>query len=156
MHYAINLEKFAATYRELEPLYRAHYAELCANLADAGIRLGDYNPRLDYYAQSGEAGHLKTFVLRFGDEAVGYSNVWVTHDMHNGEKIAREDAVYVTPAHRNGIGRRFIRVILEQLRAEGVMRGYFLPATDERAAHLWRRMGFKPAGQAMVYQFAEA
>ena len=46
MSYVIAVEKFAATYDELEPLYRQHYKEMTDRLAVNGITYSPYNPRL--------------------------------------------------------------------------------------------------------------
>ena len=37
MNYTITLEKFTENYRELEPLYRQHYAEMTERLAGEGV-----------------------------------------------------------------------------------------------------------------------
>ena len=85
-------------YQELEPLYRQHYAEMRARLARDGIAVGDYNPRLDQYFAAFKGGWLLNYVVRMDGKPVGYSNVYTTNDMHNGEPIAQEDTIYVTPS----------------------------------------------------------
>lgn len=153
MTYAFSLEKFDETYSELEPLYRAHYAEMRARLERDGVKVSDYAPRLDQYSQASKGGWLLTWVVRHEGNAVGYSNVYLTNDMHNGDFIAQEDTIYITPDHRNGVGRKLVKHILSDLRARGVKRGIVSPVTDLRVGKIWERMGFKPLSQLMVYQF---
>ncbi len=153
MSYTFHLARFKETYDELEPLYRQHYAEMCERLAKDGIHYPPYNPRLDQYIASGDAGWLLTFVIRLEGAPVGYSNVYLTHDMHNGELIAQEDTIFVLKEHRNGIGKKLVKVILEELKERGVKRALVSAMTDLRVAKLWNRMGFKEAATQMIYTF---
>lgn len=148
-----SLEKFHETYADLEPLYREHYAEMQTRLAGEGVRIAAYNPRLDEYVKAAQAGWLLTFVARIDGKAVGYCNIYLSNDMHNGEPIAQEDAIFVTKAHRTGIGRALTKFLLEELRRRGVKRGYITAVTDLRVGKAWARMGFKAIGEVMVYRF---
>lgn len=153
MTYTMAREDFEMTYLEIEPLYRQHYAEMCARLEEAGQECSPYNPRLDEYVKACRGGYLHTFILRFDGKAVGYINVYTTNDMHNRDFIAREDTVFVVKEHRKGIGRKFIQFGLDRLREMGVKRLGVAAMTDLRVEKLWRRMGFKPVAVQMVYQF---
>ena len=154
MNYEINIEKFKDTYKELEPLYRQHYSEMVERLKADGVDdYSPYNPRLDEYIRAGEGGWLLTFVLRLDGKAVGYSNVYLTNDMHNQDLIAQEDTIFVLKEHRNGVGKKMVRWILEELRSRGVKRVLVSAMTDLRVAKLWRRMGFKDVATQMIYKF---
>lgn len=153
MSYTFHLGKFKETYAELEPLYRQHYSEMCERLANDGITYPPYNPRLDEYERAGDGGWLLTFILRLEGKAVGYSNVYVTNDMHNSELIAQEDTIFVLKEHRNGVGKKLVKVILEELKERGVKRVTVSAMTDLRVAKLWSRMGFKEAATQMIYTF---
>ena len=155
MTYEITLERGDLNYGEIEPLYRRHYGEMQARLAADGIEIGNYAPRLDQYFAAFKGGWLLNFVVRLNGEAVGYANVYVTDDMHNGERIAKEDTIYVHPDHRNGIGRRLVKHVLAHLDGLNVKRALITPVTDLRVAKIWRRMGFKDASSLMVYNFDE-
>jgi hypothetical protein len=113
MSYTIALEKFKQTYVELEPLYRQHYAEMTSRLAEQGVIYSPYNPRLDKYGEACDGGWLLNFVVRCDGVAVGYSNVYVTNDMHNHDLICQEDTVFVLKEHRNGIGKKLVQHIIE-------------------------------------------
>lgn len=152
MSYSISVENGAENYAELEPLYREHYAEMQARLAEDGIEMPDYNLRLDEYVRAWNT-HLLNFVVRFDGAAVGYCNVYLTNDMHNNDLIAQEDTIFITKAHRKGIGRKLAKAVIEVLRLRGAKRFHIVAATDPRATKLWERIGFKPAGQAMIYRF---
>ena len=153
MSYTFHLGRVKETYQELEPLYRQHYAEMTERLESEGIPCSPYNPRLDEYIKAGDGGWLLTFILRFEGKAVGYSNVYITNDMHNGDLIAQEDTIFVLKEHRNGVGKKLVKVILEELKERGVKRVSVAALTDLRVAKLWKRMGFKEAAIQMIYTF---
>lgn len=155
MNYDVKIEPFKDVYEELEPLYKQHYAEMTARLLEQGIRVSPYNPRLDRYYKASEEGWLLTFVLRSDGVAVGYSNIYLTNDMHNDDLIAQEDTIFVTKDHRNGIGRRMSKYILEVLKSFGVKRLTVSARTDLRVAKLWKRMGFKETAIQMAYIFED-
>jgi len=153
MSYTMAVEKFTETYRELETLYRLHYAEMVARLGEAGIHYPEYKPRLDEYGKASDGGWLLNFVLRVDGKACGYANVYVTNDMHNHDLIAQEDTLFVIKEHRNGIGKKLVKFVLEELKARGVKRLNVSAKTDLRVAKLWGRMGFKEAATQMTYEF---
>ena len=153
MTYTITLEKFKETYRELEPLYRQHYAEMTERLAGQGVIYSPYNPRLDKYGEACDGGWLLNYVVRLEGVPCGYSNVYLTSDMHNHDLICQEDTIFVLKEHRNGIGKKLVQHILGDLRARGVKRVLVSAMTDLRVAKLWNRMGFKEAATQMIYEF---
>jgi ribosomal protein S18 acetylase RimI-like enzyme len=153
MNYTIALEKFTQNYRELEPLYRQHYAEMTERLATEGVFYSPYNPRLDKYGEACEGGWLLNFVVRHEGVAVGYSNVYLTNDMHNNDLISQEDTVFVLKEHRNGIGKKLVLRVVEELRSRDVKRLMVSAMTDLRVAKLWKRMGFKEMATQMIYEF---
>jgi GNAT superfamily N-acetyltransferase len=153
MTYTFAQESFVETYRDIEPLYREHYAEMCARLTADGLNCSPYNPRLDQYVAAAERGDLLTFIARHDGVPVGYINVYVTNDMHNHDRIAQEDTIFVTKAHRNGLGKKLVKFGLDQLRARGVKHLNVAALTDLRVEKLWARMGFKPVATQMIYVF---
>jgi len=153
MSYEITVEKFTDTYLELEPLYRQHYAEMVERLDGQGIMYSPYNPRLHAYGESCERGNLITYVLRYDGEACGYANVYLTNDMHNGDFISQEDTLFVLIAHRNGVGKKLVLFVLQDLKSRGTKRLLVSAMTDLRVAKLWGRMGFKEAATQMIYEF---
>lgn len=154
-NYIFSIENGADNYSEIEPLYRQHYAEMQSRLRADGIEVADFNPRLEEYFKAFNAGHLLNFIVRLEGEAVGYCNIYLTHDMHNSEFIAQEDMIFITKPHRNGVGRRLVKHVLEDLNQRGVKRISITPVTDLRVAKIWLRMGFKPTAQLLTYTFKE-
>lgn len=154
MEYTFKIEKFEENYPELEHLYREHYAEMKARLEADGVPISDYNPRLMEYVGLERAGELLNWVIRDGaGQAVGYSNIYLTRDMHNQDLICQEDTIFVTKAHRNGVGRKLVQTILADLKERGVKRVLVSPATDLRVEKIWARMGFKTVSVVMAYTF---
>lgn len=154
MDYRFTIERGSQTLQELWPLYTAHYGEMQARLARDGVTVAAFNPRVDEYIKSWDSGHLVNYIVRTEDgEAVGYSNIYVTNDMHNNERIAQEDTIFILKAHRNGVGRRLAKFIIADLGARGVKRIHISPVTDLRVGKIWQRMGFKPVAQLMTYTF---
>lgn len=151
--YEIVIERADMNYAELAPLYRQHYAEMQARLKSEGIEIGPYRPRLDSYFPAAATGGLINYVVRFHGKPVGYSNIYVTLDMHNSEPMAQEDTIYVVPEHRNGIGKELAKFILADLKQRGCKRVLITPVTDLRVGKIWQRMGFKPIAQVMQYTF---
>ena len=148
--YTAALEGFAESLPELDPLYRQHYAEMSERLAASGVKASPYKPRFDRYEAASRGGWLLTYVLRHQGTAVGYSNVYLTNDMHNGDLIAQEDTIFVIKEHRRGVGRRLMVAIHGDLAARGVKRINVTTATDNRVATLLSRMGYKTMAIAMT------
>lgn len=156
MQYKIGLERADLNFEELDPLYRQHYAEMKSRLEKDGFTVSDYKPRLNVYFPACEGGWFLNFVARTeSGQAVGYANVYLTNDMHNGDLIATEDMIYVLPEHRNGLGTKIVRFALEELRTRKVKRVLVSPVTDLRVAKIWRRMGFREVAVQMSYEFKE-
>lgn len=153
MTYSIGLEGFDESYPEVQALYREHYKEMCDRLESQGISMSPYNPRLDEYSKASKGGWLLTIIARHDGKAVGYCNVYVTQDMHNRDLIAQEDTIFVTKAHRNGLGKNLVKFGLAELKSRGVKRLHVSAMTDLRVAKLWERMGFKHAAHQMIYTF---
>lgn len=155
MTYSFALENFRESLPDLMPLYRQHYAEMQARLASDGIDIPDFNPRVSEYQKAADAGYLLNYVVRIDGQPVGYSNVYLTNDMHNSEFMATEDTIFIVKEHRNGVGRKLVRAILEDLKRRGVKRVMVSPVTDLRVGKIWERMGFKPVAQQMTYVFED-
>jgi ribosomal protein S18 acetylase RimI-like enzyme len=151
--YTIAAESLPAVYPELEPLFRDHYQAYAARLEGAGVKVSPFNPRLDEYFKASLGGWLKTFVVRHQGAPCGYTNVYVTNDMHNGDVIAQEDVLFVSKPHRGMVGKRLVRFGIDELRKLGVRRLSVSAVTDLRVAKLWKRMGFKEVATQMIYEF---
>lgn len=154
--YTIAVESLPEVYRELEPICREHYAEMTSRLKENGIEVSAYNPRLEEYFKASRGGWLITIILRGDGKICGYINVYVTQDMHNNDFIAQEDVLFVTQAHRNGIGKKLVQFGLEELRRRNVRRLSVSALTSQRVIPLWKRLGFKEVATQMIYTFEAA
>lgn len=153
MRYEFSIERGEQNLPEIVPLYHQHYEEMQDRLQSAGIQIGDYNPRWDEYCRAWVGGWLINYIVRFDGKAVGYSNVYVTHDMHNSELIAQEDTIYLLPEHRNGTGKKFIQFVLDDLKKRGVKRAFVTTQTDLRTGLLCKRLGFKEVASQLMFTF---
>lgn len=153
MEYEITMEDGCENLPELMPLYATHYEEMRQRRESDGEHLPHFKPRVSEYQKAWAAGYLLNFVVRHDGRAVGYSNVYITNDMHNGELIAQEDTIFVLRDHRNGIGKKLVRAILQELESRGVRRVYITPVTDLRVEQIWKRMGFQTVSSLMTYSF---
>lgn len=153
MTYIYTVERYADTLPEMLPIYRTHYAELLERMGDDAANMSPFNPRFDDYIAANDRGDMVHFLVRKDGAPVGYANVYLSLDMHNQDLIATEDAIFVMPGHRNGIGRKMTIGIVAALKAAGVKRAHMTAAIDPRAAALWGRLGFKKTGVRMTQFF---
>jgi GNAT superfamily N-acetyltransferase len=150
-HYTISIEPFEDAFADFEPLTRLHYEEMRSRLAAEGIPIGPYKPRFDVYRRAANDGYLFTFVVRKEDgEAVGHATIYLQQSMHNSEYFAREDTMYIRPDHRNGIGRRLVKFILETMKEKGAKTFVCQAGTDLRVGKLYKRLGFQPTAETMT------
>lgn len=151
--YTMHIERFDETYGEMEPLYRQHFAEMRERKDAFGIQIGDYDLDTEGYFAYAASGQLISYVARRDGKAVGYLLVYYARDHRTGEIIATEDALFIHPDHRKGIGRKLILYVLEELRKTNCKRFQTTVAGDRRVASLLTRMGFKNTAIEMTYAF---
>jgi ribosomal protein S18 acetylase RimI-like enzyme len=86
----------------------------------------------------------RIFVAREGREVVAMASLLYTISTAEGGKAALFEDLVVAPEHRKrGIGASLLKHIIEQARAEGVLRITLLTdMQNERAQALYRRLGF--------------
>lgn len=154
MRYQVHIVSFREWLPRLEHIFRQHYKEMSERLIALGVNVSPYNPRYEKYIEASDGGWLLTFALESEHGAVGYCNVYVTNDMHNGDLIAQEDAIYVLPEHRNGAGRMLARKVHEELRRRGVRRMNVTTSTDLRVSKWLERLGYKHTAHCMTINLA--
>jgi GNAT superfamily N-acetyltransferase len=86
----------------------------------------------------------KIFVARDGSKVVAMASMLYTVSTAEGGKAALfEDLVVRTDYRKQGIGARLLEYVIEQARAEGVLRLTLLTdMQNEQAQALYRRLGF--------------
>lgn len=152
--YLISIEPFEDVANEfLVSMMQQHYQEMVDRLNKDGIKTDPCNLQVESYIEYSKAGGLLTYVLRKDQTPVGYANIYLTESMHTGKLIACEDALYVIPEERNGIGKKMVTFILEDLRGRGIKNVTVSAMTDLRVAKMWKRMGFKEIAVQMQYTF---
>jgi GNAT superfamily N-acetyltransferase len=86
----------------------------------------------------------RIFVARVGNEVVGMASLLYTISTAEGGKAALFEDLIVDPKHRGkGIGSQLIEYVIQQARAEGVLRITLLTDLEnDTALGLYRKLGF--------------
>lgn len=86
----------------------------------------------------------RIFVARAGNEVVGMASLLYTISTAEGGKAALFEDLIVDPKHRGkGIGSQLIEYVIQQARAEGVLRITLLTDLEnDTALGLYRKLGF--------------
>ena len=86
----------------------------------------------------------RIFVAREGSEVVGMASLLYTVSTAEGGKAALFEDLIVDPRHRRkGIGAKLVSYVIQQARAEGVLRITLLTDLEnDTALGLYRKLGF--------------
>lgn len=86
----------------------------------------------------------RIFVAREGSEVVGMASLLYTISTAEGGKAALFEDLIVDPKHRRkGIGSKLVSYVIQQARAEGVLRITLLTdLQNDTALGLYRKLGF--------------
>jgi GNAT superfamily N-acetyltransferase len=86
----------------------------------------------------------RIFVAREGSEVVGMASLLYTISTAEGGKAALFEDLIVHPQHRGkGIGSKLVNYVIQQARAEGVLRITLLTDLEnDTALGLYRKLGF--------------
>ncbi len=86
----------------------------------------------------------RIFVAREGSEVVGMASLLYTVSTAEGGKAALFEDLIVDPKHRRkGIGSKLVNYVIQQARAEGVLRITLLTDLEnDTALGLYRKLGF--------------
>jgi GNAT superfamily N-acetyltransferase len=131
------LPPFRAIFGQLRALHRMHWDETEA------YRDSVFSPRYDLLEHYFERGIARGWGAFHGEKLVGHVTVYVTTSVHTGEQIATEDALYVMPEYRRGIGARLIKRMLSDLKRDGVAELWATTRPGTRVGPLLERLGMK-------------
>ena len=86
----------------------------------------------------------RIFVAREGSEVVGMASLLYTVSTAEGGKAALFEDLIIDPKHRRkGIGSKLVNYVIQQARAEGVLRITLLTDLEnDTALSLYRKLGF--------------
>jgi GNAT superfamily N-acetyltransferase len=86
----------------------------------------------------------RIFVAREGSEVVGMASLLYTISTAEGGKAALFEDLIIDPKHRRkGIGSKLVSFVIQQARAEGVLRITLLTDLEnDTALGLYRKLGF--------------
>jgi GNAT superfamily N-acetyltransferase len=100
--------------------------------------------RAALHAILSDPGKGRIYVARDGREVVAMCSVLYTISTAEGGRAALFEDLVVAPDHRKrGIGAALLKYVVEQARAEGVLRLTLLTdMQNERAQAMYRRVGF--------------
>jgi ribosomal protein S18 acetylase RimI-like enzyme len=103
-----------------------------------------------------DPSRARIYVAREGSRVVAMAVLHFATSTAEGGKVAGLEDCIVHPEHRRrGVGEALLGYVLEQARAEGVLRVMLLTDGDNaRAQALYRKMGFAPSSMlAMRLRF---
>lgn len=150
--YAFAVEKLSATFPEIKSIYAAHHKEMNERLERDGFLTAPFNLNERMFFGYNDAGSLLHCTARHKGKAVGYANFYIVKTIHEQELISKDDAIYVVPAHRNGVGKKLVEFAVRELKARGAKKIFISSTTDKRASKLWERMGFRELNTIMVLE----
>ena len=151
MSYTVTADVFRDVQAEVGTLHAAYYKEMVAR---SEMPRAEYAPRTEEFLRMGDIGEMVTYILRDESKvAVGFCNVYLANDMHNGELIAIEDTIYIIPNFRGGLGKAFGQCILEDLKPRGVKRFIITVLDVAGIADTCRKAGFRDIASQMEYTF---
>lgn len=133
----LTLPMLKALWPQLCDLHRAHWDETEA------YRHSKFAPRYDLLQNYFERGVARAWGAFERAKLVGHITMYVSVSVHTGETIATEDAVYVLPAYRTGVGARLIKRMIEDLRREGIAEIWATTKPATRVGRLLTRLGWK-------------
>jgi GNAT superfamily N-acetyltransferase len=109
-------ETWQSAYADAQPLLRCHWREI-AHYPDIPLDVDAAS-----YEQVEAAGMLRIYTARLDGKLVGYAAFIVSPSLHyKGSIQAKQDVLYVDPAHRGGtIGARLVKFSDAHLAIEGV------------------------------------
>lgn len=133
-------ETVATVIDEIQPLLRAHWAEI-AQYPDIPL-----SPDFDCYKHLEAHGQLRIYTARHSSYAlIGYAIYTVSPALHYSNSIqAKQDVLFLQPEHRAGrIGWKLIAFADELLRQDGVQVVYQHVKTDHDFGPLLERIGYR-------------
>lgn len=132
---------------ELKVLHKMQWDEL--TMGDQGLEL---LPDYDKLLAGNLDGKYIVFTARKGGDLIGNCGVWLYESSHTRDLMAKEDTLFLHPAHRKGlVGVRFFKYCEEVLRQLGVVEVTFTVSPKNNVWKVWQRLGY----ELKMYQMAK-
>jgi hypothetical protein len=150
--YTIQAERLADILEEMHPLHVEHWAETERHRHDIAL-----NPDYAFMLEAERAGRMLQFTLRDpGGALVGNLRMYIDVSRHTQTEFAKEDTLYIQPAHRGGfVVMALIRFAEKALVSIGAQEIRVNSKLVNRADVLMRRMGYQPVALEFVKIFKE-
>ena len=134
-------EPFASIRDEIEPLWQAHFSEVCRDRDAVPLDVD-----VDTYAAMDVAGELIVVSARRASQLVGYAFALVGyHRHHRSTVVGQMDMYYLCPDCRGGrTAFRLFRAVESEVRAAGAVRFTIETLSDRSHSRLLRRLGYAP------------
>lgn len=151
MSLSLNSESFKDNYKELIAMSQDNFEEVELNKDVLPLDV-DY----DSYILIEELGGLKLFVLRDGDDPVGYWIFLTSPCLHyKGKWSANCDVVYIKPGYRNKNTISCFKAIDETLKNSGVSMVLYHCKANKTFRRLMRIAGYENTEQTFMKVFQE-
>lgn len=115
----------------------------------------EYKPNIAAYIEADTNKSLCTYILYWNDTVIGYSNIFLYEDLFTSVLSAQEDMIYVREEHRNGIGTKFTKCIMQDLSSRGVFMLNLSPIGEGKLDKILTRLGFDTITTYMRYIFKD-
>jgi GNAT superfamily N-acetyltransferase len=143
------LTDFDAIFEQLCALHLAHWLET------ESYRNSEFKPRYDLLRQYWESGIAWGWGAFDGRKLVGHATVYVTTSVHTGEMTATEDALYVLPEYRKGIGADLVRRAMSDLRTAGVSELWCTAKPATRVGAMLERLGMRHVADTYLIRLGD-
>jgi GNAT superfamily N-acetyltransferase len=143
------LTDFDAIFEQLRHLHLSHWNET------ESYRRSVFAPRYDLLRKYWIDGIAWGWGAFDGKRLVGHATVYVTTSVHTGELTATEDALYVLPEYRKGVGADLVRRALSDLRVAGVAELWCTTKPATRVGAMLERLGMKHVANTYLIRLGD-
>lgn len=139
----ISVERFEDCYKELSPLWEAHWNETESHRIEE-----EYNPNIEEYINLNRLGLFFQFVVRDDGVAIGHAGIHCYRSLQSQALIAAEDSYYILPEYRGmGLGRKLISYVEKFMAWKGAKMLIMVAKNGNHGHKLLDKMGYNDIGR---------